>query len=141
MRKCLVLLIGLVSAAVSGAPVWKWVDETGQVHYSDRPVDGAEQIELAGAQGFPPLTTSLPRVTEQRQTTRTQAAPTERYRRFDVVSPAQQETLWNIGSVLEVQVALEPALQDGHHLDVYLDGQHRDLNSTSASFSVPEVFR
>jgi hypothetical protein len=141
MRTCLVLLIGLLSAAVSGAPAWRWVDETGQVHYSDRPVAGAEQIELSGAQTFPSTRPSLPRVSETEQATQAPAAPTARYRRFDILSPTQQETLWNIGSVLPVQVAVEPSLQAGHHLDVYMDGQHRDLNATSAQFSVPEVFR
>jgi hypothetical protein len=43
--------------------------------------------------------------------------------------------------VLNVHVALEPALQPGHVLDVYLDGQRQNLTVTSTEFSVPDVFR
>jgi hypothetical protein len=142
MRTCLVFLIVLMTAAASGAPAWRWVDETGQVHYSDRPVPGAEQIDLPGAQAFP--SPALRTQGQAAQTVRREQQPpqaTERYRVFEIVRPSQQETLWNIGAVLNVQVALEPALQPGHVLDVYLDGQRRNLNITSTEFSVPDVFR
>ncbi|HEY5568069.1 MAG TPA: DUF4124 domain-containing protein, partial [Gammaproteobacteria bacterium] len=52
MGKWLIVLPMLYAAALAAAPAWTWVDENGQRHFSDRPVEGAEQIELAGAQGF-----------------------------------------------------------------------------------------
>jgi hypothetical protein len=101
---------------------------------------GAEQIELQAAQGFPSAAPQLPRPAPARQPE--ERRPTaERYRQIDVISPSQQETLWNIGAVLEVQVALDPPLQQNHRLDVYLDGELRDIGATSAQFSVPEVYR
>ena len=51
MHKWLILLSLLWSTAIA-EPAYTWVDENGQVHYSDRPVPGATEIELRGAQGF-----------------------------------------------------------------------------------------
>ena len=143
MRKSwrgLIVLTALATCAASAVPVWRWVDENGTIHYSDRPVAGAERIELEGAQSFP---SAAPRPLPPRPEPRTQrdAAARQGYSSVQVTSPAEQETLWNIGSVLEVRVALQPPLQPGHRIDVYLDGQLRNVNAMSPSFTVPEVYR
>jgi hypothetical protein len=36
-----------LSAGVASADVWRWVDSTGRIHYSDVPVDGAVRIKSA----------------------------------------------------------------------------------------------
>jgi Domain of unknown function (DUF4124) len=141
MSKWLIVLPMLYATALAAAPAWTWVDENGQRHFSDRPVEGAEQIELAGAQGFSP--TPL-RVQERAASAESNAAPAQSdvgYTTFDIVSPAHQETLWNIGAVLPVRLAIEPGLQAGHRLDAYLDGARIIIGSTSPQFSVPNVFR
>ena len=60
---------------------------------------------------------------------------------FNVVSPGQQETLWNIQGNLNVQVELSPALQSGHRLDAYLDGERIVLGATGSQFTLSNVFR
>ena len=151
MRKCLILLFAFTATSVSGAPAWTWVDANGQVHYSDTPVPGAKQIELSGAQGFG----TAPRAQMQgAQTPGAQApnqqaarpgersaAATQRYRTFNIVSPKQQETLWNTGSTVTVQVELDPPLQAGHHLDVFLDGQRRNLSGTGTDIALDNIDR
>ena len=67
--------------------------------------------------------------------------PVQAYTVFDVLRPAEQETLWNIGAVLDVSVDLQPGLQPGHHLGVYLDGQLSDVGATTTQFQLPDVFR
>ena len=139
MRKWLIVLSALSGTAASAAPAWTWVDANGTVHYSDRPVPGARQVELAGAQGFGTQTTA--------QAPRAAGAADERgtaavaYEAVEVVSPADQETLWNIGTVLPVQVRFQPALQTGHRYDLLLDGQRRNLNTTNPRAALPDVFR
>jgi hypothetical protein len=114
------------------------VDESGQTHYTDVPVPGAERIELLGGEAIP---APSPRAGTA-QTAPAEAAPaTVPYRRFVVVQPAQQQTLWNIGAVLNVQVDIDPPLQQGHHIDVFLDGQRINTGATSTEFTVPEVYR
>src|SRR5688572_30503757 len=106
MRKWLILFSALSGTAASAAPAWTWVDADGTVHYSDRPVPGARQVELSGAQGFGAARTNAPRATGE-------AGPTAStpYQRIEILSPAEQETLWNIGTALPVQVSFQPALQ------------------------------
>lgn len=142
MYKCLILLSLIYAASSFGATVWTWVDENGQRHFSDRPVEGATQIELPDAQSFsrPPVSTSRSTAPRQSTTSSTQSA-TRPYSVFTIVSPSQQQTLWNIQSTLDVQVELEPSLQPGHSLDVFLDGERIPLNATSSQFTVPEVHR
>ena len=143
MCKWLILLSALSATSVIGAPAWTWVDADGQVHYSDRPVPGAKQVELAGAQAFgsPRRETQSATSAPAASAAQPAAASAVAYRTFNIVSPSQQETLWNTGSMLNVQVALEPSLQPNHRLDVFLDGARRNLDSTSTELAVPDVVR
>lgn len=142
MGKWLIVLPLLFATAVAAAPVWTWVDAEGRRHFSDRPVPGAQEIQVEGAQGFSP---SAPGRAEPRARVAQDAAAeppaAQVYRRFDIVSPAHQETLWNIGAMLPVQVDLEPALQAGHRFDVYLDGSEVLTGLTAPQFTIPDVFR
>jgi hypothetical protein len=134
-------LASLFSVAALGQQAYTWTDENGTVHYSDRPFPGAATIDLRAAQGFtaPQPTQPVPAITD--------AAPAEEeelvraYTAFEVIQPVQQETLWNIGTVLNVTVDLQPDLQPGHHLGAYLDGQLIDVGAMTTQFQLPDVFR
>jgi hypothetical protein len=138
MRKWLILLSALSGTAASAAPAWTWVDANGVVHYSDRPEPGARQVELSSAQAIGTrVRDTAPRATGQPAT----GAATAAYQSIEILSPAEQETLWNIGTLLPVQVRIQPALQAGHRYDVVLDGQRRNVNAVAASVTLPDVFR
>lgn len=143
MGKWLIVLPMLYATALAAEPAWTWVDANGRRHYSDRPVDGATQVELPGAQGFARATP-----TPTPETTRNPAAPAASatpaapaYRSFTIASPANEETLWNIGAILNVQVAIDPGLQPGHRIDAYLDGERVAIAEQSQQFTIPEVYR
>ena len=135
MRKWLILLSAFVGTTASSAPAWTWVDANGQTHFSDRPVEGARQVELSGAQGF-----GAPVPARTTPSTNTAQNPGSLYQ-IDIVSPAEQETLWNIGTQLNVQVRIQPQLQPGHRYDLAFDGQRRNLNTTNQRLTVSNVFR
>jgi hypothetical protein len=141
MRKWLILLSTLMITTASGAPAWTWVDDNGQVHFSDRPVPGARQVELTGAQGFgaratPPAT---PTVTPSALPSRESAQAA--YRSIEVTSPTEQQTLWNIGTVLAVELQLEPPLQPGHRVDLIYDGARQNLDTVATSLTLNNVYR
>jgi uncharacterized protein DUF4124 len=138
MRKWLILLSALSGTAASAAPAWTWVDAEGTRHYSDRPVPGAEQVELAGAQAFGSRAPRAARTTGQGDAA---GAPGAAYQSIEVTSPAEQETLWNIGTNLPVQVRFQPALQPGHRYDLLYDGQRLNLNTANPRATVSNVFR
>jgi hypothetical protein len=137
-RSILLILCLLVATVALAQEAYRWVDEDGVVHYSDRPRDGAEQIELptpnvtATRQRTTPATTS-------RDEAPAEASPVVRYDSIEVVSPAAEETLWNIEGVLSVSVALSPALQPGHQMRAYHNGQMTPVSGTS--FQIQEVWR
>ncbi len=141
------ILVGFGALLLAGsvlAQAYRWVDEDGLVHYSDRPRPGAEQIEL------PSSNTNVVRRRQQTASTtrNNRGADTESaddsgpfsYETLEVSSPAAEETLWNIGSVLNVSLNLQPGLQPGHQIRVYFDG---DLRATvqSTSMQIDEVWR
>ena len=140
MRKWLILLSTMLVTAASGAPAWTWVDAEGQVHFSDRPVPGARQVELSGAQGFgAPAARPAPAApTVARSQPTPGPAP---YRAINITSPAEQQTLWNIGTMLTVEIEMDPPLSTAHRMDVIFDGQRRNLNTASLQVTLPDVFR
>jgi hypothetical protein len=134
-------LASLFSVAALGQQAYTWTDETGTVHYSDRPFPGAATIDLRAAQGFTAPQPTQPVPASADTVPAEEEEPVRAYTAFNVVQPTQQETLWNIGSVLNVQVDLQPGLQPGHHLGAYLDGQLIDVGATATQFQLPDVFR
>ena len=138
MRRCLFIAILLCTTAVAG-PAYRWVDENGQVHYSDRPREGAEVIAL------PEYRRPTPRPAPQSDQAQPQPEqPTDPERPYSVIEitrPEAQETLWNIGGTLPVSVDLRPRLQPNHRLVVFLDGERQSFNPGSTNFQLPDVFR
>jgi len=128
-------LMALLWTVAGAETAYRWVDEFGQVHYSDRPMPGASQIELvAGA----PVQAPSPAAQPTRQP---EPVSGPAYTGFNVLQPAQQETLWGTGGAVEVAVEIAPALLPDHHLGFYLDGQLTDLNSRNAQFQLEQVDR
>lgn len=137
----MILLAALAPMLAGAEPAWRWVDTDGVVHYSDRPVPGAEEVELptSARRTSPVASSSTARATAPPAATA--AATSQIYTRFDIVSPAQQETLWNLGGTLNVQVAIEPQLFPGHRLDVTLDGQRQRVLASGTTLTLTEIYR
>jgi hypothetical protein len=138
LRPVIVLFCLFAAAAAAAQEAYRWVDEDGVVHYSDRPREGAEVVQLP-----------TPNVATVRRVPRAAAAsgdeedkadePASGYTSIDIVSPGAEETLWNIEGVLSVSVALQPGLQPGHQVRAYFDGEMQPVSGTS--FQLQEVWR
>ncbi|MFQ6007131.1 MAG: DUF4124 domain-containing protein [Woeseia sp.] len=134
MRLFIAFSIAFLAASVF-AQAYRWVDEEGIVHYTDKPTPGAERIELPSDNRVPARRIAPVRATP----TPDVGAGEFEYERLEVASPAAEETLWNIEGVLDVTLDLRPALQAGHQLRVYFDGNPRMVDGTS--FQLQEVWR
>ena len=121
------------------AQIYRWVDEDGVVHYSDQPHPGAEEVELQSAPAINMPTPRRPTAAGTPATTTDEQQSTAAYESLAVASPAAEETLWNIGGVLNVSLNLQPALQGGHQLRVYFDGIPQEVSGTQ--FQLQEVYR
>ena len=139
MRNTAILvLIGLLACGAAHAQAYRWVDENGVVHYSDRPQPGAEEIVLPKGDSGRWAPVRQPR---QSAAARDDADDDSSfsYQSLSVASPAAEETLWNIEGVLNVSLALTPGLQPGHRLRLYFDGNPQMVASTSIRLT--EVYR
>ena len=132
------VLIGLLATVSVMAEAYKWVDEDGVTHYSDRPEEGAERIELSEY-----TRNTGARLYRNTRPTAENAAANDaapfRYDSLSVTSPGAEETLWNIEGTLTVSLVLNPGLQSGHQVRVYFDGEPRMVSGSS--LQIDEVFR
>lgn len=132
------LLIAVLLVSVAQATeVYRWVDASGQVHYSDQWAPGAEKVSIATAPGFsapPPPSAAAEAASETKAT--------GRYQTLQILSPAQEEVLWNIEGQLPVSIQVAPSLLPGHTIRLYLDDQQvAELPPGSTQTTIPEVYR
>jgi hypothetical protein len=118
MRIASLGLLLIISCAASAQAVWKYVDEQGVTHYTDQPVPGAQKIELrsgsaAASAADKPASTATTTNNSQKAT----------YRTFEIVKPADQESVVNTGGVLQVSMTLAPSVQGADTVQLYLDGK------------------
>jgi len=134
------LAIGLLAANGALAEAYTWTDDDGVVHFSDKPHPGAQVLDLGGTKRPRPAATkrAAPDAADPADGTAEPAGPF-RYESLDVASPAPEQTLWNIEGALTISLALTPALQPGHQVRAYFDGNARMVQGTS--FEVEEVYR
>lgn len=135
-RRSIFILLGVLAAtAVLADEAWKWTDEDGVVHYSDVPVKGAEPVNLSEFSKKTGASISNGRAPAAASEPEEELA----YESITIAAPANEQTLWNIEGLLNVSVAVNPALQQGHRVRAYFDGDVRDVGGTS--FQLLEVYR
>jgi hypothetical protein len=137
-----VLLVALLLVQPALAQVYRWVDADGVVHYTDRPVEGAEVVDLPESKGTTFRRPAPPPSAAPAAAAEEDADQGFAYRSFQIVQPSDEETLWNIGATLDVSLSLTPRLREGHEIEVWFDGSVLDSREpTSLSFTIPEVYR
>ena len=135
-RIATVLLLAV--AVATHAEVYRYVDEDGNVIFSDTPREGAEAIELGE-------TTIVPALKPQRQWSNTypdtQAAAVP-YENIAIASPPNGETLRDV-QLVTVSVALSPGLQTsfGHEVQLYVDGAPFGQPGEATQFVLEDVER
>jgi hypothetical protein len=135
-------LLGLLAAVAANADVWRWVDENGVVHFSDTPVEGAEQVDVSASKRSTGsrVYNRQPEVLDNEPEEEPGDAETVGYENASITAPKAEETLWNIEGVLNASLALSPPLQAGHQVRVYLDGSPQ-MTVRSTSFTIDGVYR
>jgi hypothetical protein len=145
MRTALLLLLALTappfaSLALASQTVWKWVDDKGITHYSDRPVPGATKVELSVGSGADSSASSTPPTTSSSPPPAAATGPV--YRNFEIWKPQKDEVLVNTGGQVSVNIRVDPALQTGHTLYLYLDGKLVDgFPENTTDYELKEVPR
>jgi hypothetical protein len=111
------LLLGCALSA-GAAEIWRWKDAEGVVHYSDSPVPGAERVAVA--QSSRPGTISPARPPAYVATPQPQQEAS-RYTSCLVTAPVN-DAVFHTSDGIAAAVTIQPALQAGHRIQVYLNG-------------------
>ncbi|HUR39971.1 MAG TPA: DUF4124 domain-containing protein [Verrucomicrobiae bacterium] len=140
MRILIALLcLALATYAVAKEPVYKWVDDKGVVHYTDKPpTDNARPAQL------PPLQTykgNKPPTDLQRFDKGNQAGKQAGIAQIDVVTPARDETFRSGERTVPVAVMVTPPLAEGQRLIYLLDGTPQSTPTPDTSFALTNVER
>lgn len=135
-RMTLLLLTLFVLPAVFGGTLYKWVDDQGNVHYSDKPHTGATKMHLPNAQTYTAPGAAEPISPEANDSDYPNRQPQrQEYSTFLIASPASEETFSNVESVT-VSVNLQPGLQPGDRITITMDGQSQGPGTAlSATFN------
>lgn len=125
--------IAFASQASAATVLYRWVDSDGIVHYSDRPVPGAQKVQIAAAQTY--KSTPISGGTTRRASAQP-AAP--QYRSVAITSPTEGQTFTNTGGKIDGAAAVDPPLAAGHQLWFLIDGtrQPDPADGLAASFDV-----
>ncbi len=121
--------------AQDNGTVYRSIDEDGSVQYSDKPTPDSEAVKLQQP-------TILPATPVQRPATTTiqkKQQKSQYYQSLRITRPGKQETLRGGQGIVEVSVAIQPALQDGHQLEILLDGNAQRADTTS--LTLQNVYR
>lgn len=121
MMRWLVLCMALVPVIAAGE-VYRWVDEQGNVVYSDQPREGAETVELPEITTYKPASAPAPAAD---QAGGEAGGETGKVYELRIVTPAPDATVRDNRGQMEVQLAAEPALHTdrGHRFALQVDDQ------------------
>lgn len=134
MRIAMLALCLLYPLGAAAGDVYRWVDEDGDVHYSDTKRGDAEKVEVEEPQTVPAPDTSSADTggdTEQAQQADEAGAGDEAgvaaYETVRITEPESEATIWDNQGNVPFKVTLDPELSRdaGHRLAVYVDGERR----------------
>ncbi len=116
----LLALCLMIAPAVSGA-MYKWKDENGRIHYSERPPEeGAEEFQL------PKAVTYTPKAVADSSGNDPDKADAKGYQELKITKPEMNETVRSNKGEVQVQFTLTPTLLHGHQYKLFLDGKALD---------------
>ena len=114
-------------------PVYKWVDESGVVHYSDQPHENAQQISIAAPQTY--------KATHYAEPGAAVSAAQQLSYKCAVTSPADQQSFVNVDTIA-VSAQVDPPQSEDAQMFVMLDGvMVTGQPTTGAQFMLKNVER
>ncbi|MFN3236786.1 MAG: DUF4124 domain-containing protein [Pseudomonadales bacterium] len=113
-------MVTLSGAANAASTVFKTRDANGNPIFSDQAGEDAEEIKVQTPQTFesPPTPQFQLNADPEDEVT---VGPA--YERLEILSPQHESAFRNNAGNITVQIAIEPALQANHTLELILDGQ------------------
>ena len=131
--RIILLLLGIFIAPLAAGDVYRSVDESGNVVFTDKPSPDAEKVEIDEVQtidrGATPEFNYTPPPSEAQSP----------YSSVAITSPANDETLSSNDGNVSVSVSVEPRLRPGHIVVLYMDGS--SVAEGAGSFNLTNLDR
>lgn len=131
----LVCCLGLICSVAYAQQVYLGLDKNGVPLYSDKPVPGAQKIELK---------VSLQSQSPQQATSIQPLPPLEQNQtnyQLSILSPDEQESLLSNQGEVVVEAAVKPALAEQHQLRLVFDQSQQSPLQKSTNFRLLGVER
>ena len=129
----------ILLAATAQAEVYKSINASGEVIYSDVPSRGAERIEMPALPTYTPVPLPVPAAPAD------SAGPADdaTYNSFSITRPLDDETIRSNNGSVNLSVSLDPGLQieQGHRIQFFLDGKPQGKPVARMSASLQNVDR
>jgi hypothetical protein len=128
IAKVLSLLVLLI-ATTALADVFRWTDDSGQQHFSDRmPAQANDDAEVVAPERYqsPPVgwqgTTPAAPTRDTSSNATSNQSDAAYYSQLRVLEPANDATFWSAPGEVQVVLALNPPLRDTDRIMIYVDG-------------------
>ncbi|MFV8834988.1 DUF4124 domain-containing protein [Aquisalimonas sp.] len=136
----MIALIGLFLPLVATADIYKWVDEDGNVVYSDEPREGAERLERTAPDSSYRFETPR-RPSGDPSASGDNGDNGSRYDHVRIVHPTDEGTVRDNQGLVDVQLELSPALRAEHRVQFLFNGEPQGEPSRSLEARLTEVHR
>lgn len=133
-RPALALLALLSIQSATAATVYKYVDENGNVVFTDEPRKGAEVLDVQPVPTIPAIPVPPPSKGPEKKAD-------FRYNKVVIVSPEDQKNFINEAEPIVVQVALSPALRNTDNVQLLLNGAPHGAPGKSTTFTLEQLDR
>lgn len=139
-----ILLLALVSLTCH-AGIYMQKDDDGNIIYTDIPNNNSQPVSLTSVNSVPATTMSKPQETEQQtaqENLEVEAAIVENkpYLSFNIASPTNNATFQN-QSTITVRLSINPPLQPGDMIQLFLDGQAIGQPVAKTSIDIVNITR
>jgi hypothetical protein len=134
MRILILLLLPLLVQPLYARDVYKWTTPDGEVIYSENYQPGADKIRVPDAKKKSSL--KLDELNKE-----SDAAAAGDYLQFDIVQPANDETIRNAENSVSVGLSLSPPLFQGHVIYLYVDGSKMESEIRTTQLVLQQLSR
>ena len=124
MVRLIVVALVLTWSLAAHSGVYRWVDDEGNVVFSDTPppqnsiTRDIQQVNIPPVKTVPAL--QAPRISTNQRSNKT---PRQPYKQFSITHPATDTAIRENTGNVKVQTLLNPSLQASDRVTLYMDGQ------------------
>lgn len=129
---CLVMVCTMAQATV-----YKWVDENGNVHYSDEPTKNAEVVELKENTHNKII---IPRAISSSSASDNQGEDAIEYK-VSITSPSEEDTIRDNDGKISISARITPEAPKSALYTLYMDGNKIGDAQRSSIFQLEDINR